>query len=149
MRDVWEIFGEKETGGCYLYILGEKKKRDCLSQRSRNHLTILTPLRPPPPSPEGTVTTTVKFFKWFEIMKSYIFKHNLTQSPVPQYIYIYIYINANIYQKIKLDTITLIILRFECGVLKLSPWHCWASRSAQRTPLGLWAMGHGLFSSSH
>ena len=87
MRDVWEIFGEKETGGCYLYILGKKKKKTRLFvpkvKKSFDHFD--------PPSPEGTVTTTVKFFKWFEIMKSYIFKHNVTQSLVPQYIYIYIY----------------------------------------------------------
>ena len=99
-----------------------------------------------PPPPLLTIKATVKFFKSFDClhmsyllkcntyMTSYIVKHNLTQSPVPQYIYIYIYINAIIYQKIKLNTITLIILRFECGVLKLSSRNYWAS------PLGLWAM---------
>ena len=98
-----------------------------------------------PTPPLLTIKAIVKIFKSFDClrmsyllkcntyMKSYIVKHNLTQSPVPQYIYIYI--NAIFYQKIKLNTITSIILRFECGVLKLSSRNCWAS------PLGLSAMG--------
>ena len=96
LRDFWW----KRDGGVLFIYFRKKKKNATVCPKGQEIIWPFWPLSaPPPPSPEGTVTTTVKFFKWFEIMKSYIFKQNLTQHKLLTFQF-FSHINVNNYSLI-------------------------------------------------